>query len=110
MIKEFVDFKKYHFSSVQFSRSVVSNSLQPHGLQHTRLPLSFTISQSLLKLTSIESMMPSNHLILCCPLLLLPSMSRLFASSGQSIGASAIDLIPLNLQTYVYGRNGELSI
>ena len=35
--------------------------------------LSFTISQSLLKLTSIELMMPSNHLILCCPLLLLPS-------------------------------------
>ena len=36
--------------------------------------LSFTISQSLLKLMSIESMMPSNHLILCCPLLLLPSI------------------------------------
>ena len=34
---------------------------------------SFTISQSLLKLMSIESVMPSNHLILCCPLLLLPS-------------------------------------
>ena len=34
--------------------------------------LSYTISQSLLKLTSIESVMPSNHLILCCPLLLLP--------------------------------------
>ena len=36
--------------------------------------LSFTISQSLLKLMSIESMVPSNHLILCCPLLLLPSI------------------------------------
>ena len=36
--------------------------------------LSFTIYQSLLKLMSIESMMPSNHLILCCPLLLLPSI------------------------------------
>ena len=36
--------------------------------------LSFTISWSLLKLMSIESMMPSNHLILCCPLLLLPSI------------------------------------
>ena len=35
--------------------------------------LSFTASQSLLKFTSIESVMPSNHLILCCPLLLLPS-------------------------------------
>ena len=37
-------------------------------------PLSFTISWSLLKLMSIESMMPYNHLILCCPLLLLPSV------------------------------------
>ena len=36
--------------------------------------LSFTISQSLLKLMSIESVMPSSHLILCCPLLLLPSI------------------------------------
>ena len=36
--------------------------------------LSFTISQSLLKLTSIELVMPSNHLILCPPLLLLPSI------------------------------------
>ena len=39
-------------------------------------PLSFTICQSLLKLVSIESMMPSNHLILCCLLLLLPSVFR----------------------------------
>ena len=37
-------------------------------------PLSFTISWSLLKLVSIESVMPSNHLVLCCPLLLLPSI------------------------------------
>ena len=36
--------------------------------------LSFTISQSLLKLMSIESVMPSNHLVLCHPLLLLPSI------------------------------------
>ena len=36
--------------------------------------LSFTIPQSLLKLMSIELVMPSNHLILCCPLLLLPSI------------------------------------
>ena len=36
--------------------------------------LSITSSWSLLKLMSIESMMPSNHLILCCPLLLLPSI------------------------------------
>ena len=54
------------FSSVQFSCSVVSDSLQPHALQ--------TNSWSLLKLMSIESVMPSNHLILCRLLLLLPSI------------------------------------
>ena len=53
----------------------MSNSLQPHGLQHARLSsLSLTNSQSLLKLMSIKSVMPSNHLILCHPLLLLPSV------------------------------------
>ena len=57
-----------------FSCSVVSGSVV-HGLQHARLPsLSLTISQSLLKLMSIDSVMPSNHLILCLPLLLLLSI------------------------------------
>ena len=57
-----------------FNQSVVSDSLQSHGLQHTRLLCPVTISQSLLKLTSIELMMPSNYLVLCIPLLLLPSI------------------------------------
>ena len=52
-------------ASVQFSWPVVSDSLPPHGLQHTRLPcqasLSITNSQSLLKLMSIKLVMPSNH-------------------------------------------------
>jgi len=48
----------------------MSDSLQPHGPQHASL--SITNSQSLTKLMSIESVMPSNHLILCLPLLLLP--------------------------------------
>ena len=61
--------------SVQFSRSVVFDSLQPHGLQHARLPCpSITNSRSLLKFMSIESVIPSNHLILCHPLLLLASI------------------------------------
>ena len=51
----------------------MSNSLQPHEPQHAR-PLSITNSRSLPELMSIESVMPSNHLILCCPLLLLPSI------------------------------------
>ena len=63
--------------SVQFSHSVMPDSLQPHGL-HINGPLrqaslSIANSQSLLKLMSIESMMPSNHLIVCHPIL-LPSI------------------------------------
>ena len=53
---------------------VVSNSLWPHRLQHTRLPCPSPTQWSLLKLMPIESVMPSNHLILCRPLLLLPSI------------------------------------
>ena len=66
-----------------FSLKVVSDSMQTHGLQHTRLPCPF--SWSLLKLMSIESVMPSNHLILCCPLLLLSSIFpriRVFSSES----------------------------
>ena len=68
--------------------------------------LFFTISQSLLKLMSIESVMPSNHLILCLPLLFLPSIFPsirvffnrwLFASRSQSIGATA-SVLPVNIQ------------
>ena len=66
-------FKCKNSSSVQFSHSVMANSLWSHGLQHTRLPL-ITNSWSLLKLMSIESVMLSNHLILCRSLLLLPSI------------------------------------
>ena len=58
-------------SSVQFSHSVVSNSATPWIAAH-QASLSITNSRSSLKLMSIESVMPSSHLILCCPLLLLP--------------------------------------
>ena len=62
------------FSSVQFSRSVVSNSLRPHKPQHARPPCPSPTPRVYPKLMSIESVMPSNHLILCHPLLLLPSI------------------------------------
>ena len=74
-------------SSVQFSRSVVSNSLRPHEMQHKlhQASLSITNTQSSLKLMSIKSMMPSNHLIFCHPLLLLPLVFpriRVFSSES----------------------------
>ena len=70
--------------------------------------LSFTISQSLLKLMAIKSVMPSNQLILCHPLLLLLSVfstirfflvSQLFTLGGQGIGASAsASVLPMSIQ------------
>ena len=83
--------------------------------------LSFTIFRSLLKLMSIESIMASNHLILCHLLLSclqsfpasgsLP-MSQLFASGGQSIGASASALVfPMNIQDWFpLGSTGLISL
>ena len=58
-------------TSVQFS-SVVSDSLRPHELQHARPPCLSPTPGVHSNLTSIESVMPYSHLILCCPLLLLP--------------------------------------
>ena len=70
--------------------------------------LSNTNSWSLLKLMSIKSVMPSNHLIFCHPLLLLPSIfpsirvfynGQFFASNGQSMGAStSSSVFPMNIQ------------
>ena len=60
------------FSSVQFSRSVVSESLWPHESQHARPPCPSPTPGVHSKLMSIESVMPSGHLILGRPLLLLP--------------------------------------
>ena len=61
-------------TSVQFSRSVVSNSLRSHGLQHARPPCLSPIPRAYSNFMFITSVMPSNHLILCCPLLLPPSI------------------------------------
>ena len=83
--------------------------------------LSITNSQSLPKLMSIESVMPPKHLILCCPLLLLPSMfpsirsfqmSQFFASGGQNIGVSAsTSVLPINIQDWSpLGQTGWISL
>ena len=117
----FVSFKSY--------TKIVINSVQ--SLSHVRLfvtpwtaphqaSLSFTISQSLLTLTSVESVMPSYHLILCHPLLFPPSIfpsirvfsSEFFTSGGQSIGASAsASVLPMNIQDWLpLGLTGWISL
>ena len=83
--------------------------------------LSITNSRSLLKLMSIELVMPSNHLIFFHPLLFLPlvfpssrifSMSQFFASGGQSIGVSAsASVLSMNIQDWLpLGLTGWVSL
>ena len=96
------------FSSVQ-SLSCIRLFVTP-WIAARQASLSITNSQSSLKLMCIESVMPSSHLILCCPLLLLPQslpasgsfpMSQLFALGGQSIRVSAsASVLPVNTQDW----------
>ena len=93
--------------------------------------LSFTVSWSLLKFKSFESVILSSHFILCCLLLLLPSIfpsirvfsnelvlpirfpkSQIFISNGQSIGASAsASVLPMNIQDWFpLGLMGFISL
>ena len=94
--------------SVQFSSVQSLGRIRLFAIPWTaarQASLSITNSRSLSKPMSIESVMPSNHLILCRPLLLLPSifpsirvfpMSELFASGAQSIGAFGFSIRPFN--------------
>ena len=81
--------------------------------------LSITSSRDLLKLLSIKLVMPSNHLILCCPLLFLPQsfpalgsflMSQFFTSGSRNLGASAsASVLPMNIQDWFpLGRTGVI--
>ena len=72
-----------YFESI-LTRSYSVESFQSHGLQHAR-PLSITNSWGLLKLISIESVMPSNHLILCHPLLLPSIFPSIRIFSNESV-------------------------
>ena len=107
--------------SVQFSRSVVSDSLPTPWIAACQASLSITNSRSLSKLMSIESVMPSNHLILRHLLLLLPSIfpsTRVFSNEWVlcfrwpkywSFGLNT-DL-PMNIQDwFLLGWNGWISL
>ena len=68
-----IDIYAPNIRSVQFSPSVVSNSLLPHGLQYVRFPCPSPTPRACSNSCPLESVMPYNHFILC-PLLLLPSL------------------------------------
>ena len=109
----------------KFTRTVQSFShvwlfVIPWTIAH-QASLSITNSWILLKLMSIKSVMPSDHLILCRPLLLRPSifpgitvfpMSQFFTSGGQSIGNSAsASVLPMNIQDWFpLGFTGWISL
>ena len=79
--------------SVVQSLSCVRLFVTPWTTAH-QASLSFPISLSLLRLMSTESVMPSNHLILCCPILLLPSISRQEYGNGLPFPSLGNLLLP----------------
>ena len=106
-------------SSVQSLSRVQLFATPRSAARQASLPI--TNSRTLLKLTSIESVMPSSHLILCRPLLLLPpippsvrvfSMSQLFTWGGQSTGVPAsASVLPMNTQDWSpLGWTGWISL
>ena len=113
--------KTYTLIHTQFSSVTQSCPTLCDRIDYSMLVLSIKNSWSLLKLMSIESVMPSNHLILCRPLLLLPSifpsirvfqMSQFFTSGGQRIGVSAsTSVFPMNIQDWFpLGWTGWISL
>ena len=90
-------------SSVLFSHSALSDSLRPHESQHTRPPLSITNSRSSLRLTSIESVMPFCHLILCSS---APNLSQ-YQSLFQWVNSSheVAKVLEFQLQHHSFQRN-----
>ena len=96
--------------SVQFSCSVVSNSLWPQELQHARPPCPSPTPRVHSKLMSIKSVIPSIHLILWCPFLLLPSVFLVFQSvqySWASLVAQLVKNPPEMQETWVQSLGWE---
>ena len=114
MLLKSIQFEKklrsFQFSSVQFTHSVVSNSLQPHGLQHARLPCPSstpgacsnsgplsqwchpTISSSVVPFSSCPHSFPASGSF---------QMSQFFPSDGQSIRVSAsASVLPMSIQDW----------
>ena len=99
----------------------MSDSLWPHGLQYARLPCSSVSPGVCSNSCPLNQWCCPNHLILCPPLLLLPSifpsirvfsMSGLFQSGGQSIGVSPLaSVLPMNIQDWFpLGWTGWVSL
>ena len=109
-----------HFASVQFSCSVVFDSLWPHGLQHVRLPYPSPTPRAYSKSCPLSQWWPSNHLSVIPFSSCLQSfpasgsfpISQFFISGGHSIGVSAsTSVFPLNIQDWFpLGWTGWISL
>ena len=100
----------YYNFQVQFSliTQLCPTLCNPMNHSMPGLPVHHQLPELAQSLIFIESVMPYNHLILCCPLLLLPSIfpgsrsfprNHFFTSGGQSIGVSAsASVLPMNIQ------------
>ena len=100
-----------YFSSVQFSRSVVSDFLWPPWITARQASLSITNSQSSPKLMCIESVMPSSHLILCRPLLLpppIPPSIRVFSNESSSHQVTKLLEFQLQHQSFQWTPRTDL--
>ena len=100
----------YPHPIILLSCSVASNSLRPHELQR-QTSLSITISRSSFRLTSIESVMPSSHLILCYPLLLLPPIPpsiRVF--SNESTLHKVANVLEFQLKHHSFQKNPRVDL
>ena len=108
-----------HHTSAQFSRSVVSDSVTL-WIAALQASLSITNSRSSLRFMSIESVMPSSHLILYCPLLLLPPIPpsiRVFSSESTlcirwpKYWNFSLSVLPMNIQDWSpLGWTGWISL
>ena len=92
--------------SLLFSCSIMSNSLQPHGLQHSKLPCPSPSPRAYSNSVSIKSVMPSNHPVLCHPLLLLPSI---FPSIKIRAGESAVHIRGPKYWNFSFNPSSESS-
>ena len=110
-----------HPCSVQFSRSVVSNSLWHHVLQHTRLPCPSLTPRAFSNScpssrwchpTISSSVIPFSSHLQSCPASGSSPMSQFFASGGQSIGTSAsASVLPMSIQDwFLLGLTGWISL
>ena len=120
MFEQFLEHNKCHIH-VQFSLSVLSDSLQPHGMQHTRPPCpspvprvysnSCPLSQWCHPIVS-SSVIPFHSRLQCFPSSGSLQMSQLFALGGQSIGVSAsTSVFPMNIQDWsLLGWIGWISL